>query len=694
MIAVGKLSSWIEAERGRFVPFLSVAMVAGALLYFQLSFEPPWWWTTAALGPAMAVATAGWHNRGLRATGLLLVAAALGFGASTVATLRVPPAETLPSKAVVLQATVRGVDALPDGRRLILQSVRLMPDDAGLRRIVRVRLKPGDDAAVEAGDRIEVRALLRPPGAPAYPGGWDQQRDAWFSGLAGSGTALNPVRVIEHVPPEGLAPRIQALRDTLAARAMAALPGPPGAIAATLLSGTTRAIPEVDRAAFRDSGLAHLLAVAGLHIGIVMGLFMVGTRLALAAWPHAALHWPTKAIAAAVALAAGLGYLVLTGAHVPILRSFTMAALVALAVFTGRRALSMRGLALAAAGLVLIAPQEVVGVSFQMSFAAVAALIAGYEAMRPVLARLHGPGWRRVAMHLATLLLTSLLAGTASAPYGAYHFGHIQLYYVVANMVAVPLTAFWVLPFGILALILMPMDLDWLAFTPMGWGLDAILRVARWVASWPAATIAAPAVPGWGLVVFSLGLAWLCLWRTRIRLAGVAVMAAGLLSPVWSPPPDVLVSSDARLIAWQGPQGYALRAGTGASWFVRDAWRARLGVDAWRPLDTGCDDSTCRMGGALLLRSRDATPDCTGVQIVISPEPARGVCPAAMLIDRFTVWRDGAHAVWMGGAAPVVVSDRADRGTRPWVPPPPTARRRPSNLPVAPAEVLPAAMED
>jgi competence protein ComEC len=688
------LVEWIDAERGRFVPWLSVSMVAGVLLYFLPAFEPPWWWPVVGVAAGMVVTLAGRRHRGLLAAGLLIVAAALGYGSALFATMQALPTDALPSTAVVLQATVRGVDAMPDGRRLVLQAVHLAPDAAPLRRIVRVRLKPGDDTPVAAGDRIELRALLRPPSGPAYPGGWDQQRDAWFSGLAGGGMALNPIRIIEHAPPEGLAPRIQALRDAIAARAMAALPGPTGAIAATLLSGTTRSIPDADRAAFRDSGLAHLLAVAGLHIGIVMGLFMVGTRLAFAAWPHAALHWPTKAVAAGVALAAGFGYLILTGAHVPILRSFTMAALVTLAVFTGRRALSMRGLALAAAALVLIAPQEVVGVSFQMSFAAVAALIAGYEALRPVLNRLRGPGWRRVAMHLATLLLTSLLAGTASAPYGAYHFGQFQIYYVVANMVAVPLTAFWVLPLGIVALALMPFGLDGLAFTPMGWGLDAILWVARCVASWPAATIASPTIPGWGLAVFSLGLAWLCLWRTRVRLAGVVVMAAGLLSPMIQPPPDVLISSDARLIAWRGPEGYALLAGPGASWFVRDAWRSRLGVGVWRPLDAGCDGDACRMGGALLLRTKDARPDCAGVQIVISPEPARGVCPDARLIDRFTVWRDGAHAVWIGGDATVVLSDRMDRGTRPWVPPPPTPRRRPSDLPVAPAEVLPTVTED
>ena len=195
--------------------------------------------------------------------------------------------------------------------------------------------------------------------------------------------------------------------------------------------------------------------------------------------------------------------MVLTGMHVPIVRSFAMACLFTLAVLAGRRAISLRGLALAAMVLMLIEPQEVPGVSFQMSFSAVLALISGYEALRPALRTLHGSGgWqRRFASHLAALALTSALAGTASAPFGAYHFGRIQIYFVIANMVAVPLTALWVMPAGLIALLLMPFGLDWLAYVPMGWGAEAILWVARTTAAWPAATLDVPHMPPWGLAV-------------------------------------------------------------------------------------------------------------------------------------------------------------------------------------------------
>ena len=691
---------WIEAERGRFAPWLAVAMIAGAAGYFALAAEPTFWSEGLAVIGGTAACVLSWPWPACRFAAFLLTAAALGFVAGQVRTDRAPVMDELPSRAAVLTAAVRGVDTLPDGRRLVLEKVRLGPDAPPLQRMVRVRMKRGDATAVAAGDQVQVRALLRPPFPPNYPGAWDQQRDAFFNGLAGGGTALNPVVVLQHRPPSGWAGWVQGVRDAVAGRAMAALPGPAGAIAATLLTGSAYAIPPADRAAFRDAGLAHLLAVAGLHIGIVMGLFMFATRFGLAAWPHAALHWPAKAIAAGAALAAGAAYLVLTGAHVPIIRSFAMASLVTLGVVVGRRALSLRGLALGAAALVLIAPQEVVGPSFQMSFGAVLALIAGYEALRPVLARLHGPGWRRVAGHLAALVLTSLLAGTASAPYGAFHFGHIQLYFIVANMVAVPLTATVGAAVGRARVV--PDAVGDRAgrvhADGMGHRRDPVDRAAGVVLAGGDVAGAAFAGLGTGSVqprtCLALPVAHAAAAAGRRRHAGRAAVALG----------DAVArrAGVARRAADRRPRSRRVPvAGTrpGASRFVREAWADHLGggaalvpIAAGAP--AGCDEKACRIGSVLLLRNGERQADCAGVALVISSEPARDVCPGAALLDRFTVWRDGAHAVWLQPGGPAVLSDRAARGDRPWVPPPPKPRRATPDLPMAPAETLPPELED
>ena len=217
----------------------------------------------------------------------------------------------LPTHAANLTGTVRSVEALPEGRRITLEAV--LVDGETLQRWLRIRLKKGDEQAIATGDTVRLRALVRSPMPPAYPGAWDLQRDAWYSGQGGSGYALGPVERIAETPPSGPLRVVQRLREFIAQRISMVVPGAAGAVSITLLTGVTAGIPASDHDAFRASGLAHLLAVAGLHIGIVMGWTLAFARLVLAASEHASLHWPAKKLAALTALLAGGGYMVLTG---------------------------------------------------------------------------------------------------------------------------------------------------------------------------------------------------------------------------------------------------------------------------------------------------------------------------------------------------------------------------------------------
>jgi competence protein ComEC len=714
------LAAFIEAERGRFVLWLPVFMGAGVLAYYALHAEPPAWTgpTMALVGFVAAFFLPGWPA--LRAIGFTAGFAALGFASAQYATARAPPIETsMPTHATVATGTARAVEVLPNGRRITMTGVALIDDQkpvagrtsdaAGtvthLTRTARFRLAAGDDTAVETGDTIRIRVMAFPPSPPALPGGWDTQFDAFFAGLGASGYALGRVEVTARGTPDRFVTQLQRLRETIAARVTAVIPGAPGAVSATLLTGASRGIPEADHDAFRASGLAHLLAVAGLHIGIVMGFALGAARIVLALSERASLFWPAKKLAAVFALCAGGGYMVLTGGHVPIVRSFVMACLFTLAVLAGRQPISVRGLGLAGIALMLIAPYEVPGVSFQMSFSAVLALISGYETLRPWLRKLYGAGLaRRLLSYLAALALTSTLAGTASLPYGAYHFGHVQIYYILSNLVAVPITALWVMPAGMIALLLMPFGLEWIALVPMGYGARLIILVARFTAALPDATLPAPHAPAWGLVVLSLGIAWLGIWRSRIRLAGLVAIAIGIVSPAFDRPPDILVSADATLIGFRTEQGVFLQRTRGNSAFTRDAWFERWDVGTAGQVPAGgtvasgaleCVPDGCVFRPhpgdmtALLVRGPSRPSGCASAAVVVSAEPARSVCPwpSPRPVDRFAVWRDGPIAIWLGPHGARVLTDRADRGDRPWVPPPPKPRPRPvSDLPVAPLD--------
>jgi competence protein ComEC len=690
-----------EAERGRFVPWLAVAMAGGAAWFFAGTTDPDPRRLAGMVLSGLVLVSLGRRWPPVMAIGMLAVAFGLGAVGAQWATSRAAALEELPTRATVVEGRVGLVEVLPQARRVTIEAPSL-DGGAALGRAVRVRLRAGDGGEVAPGDTVRVRALFLRPGGAAWPGGWDIQFDAFFAGLAGYGYALGPVAVVREGAPEGLWARLRAVQQGIIARVHETLPGPEGRIAAGLMVGGAAAIPEAERAAWRDSGIYHLLSISGLHLGIAMGLVFAVVRGGLAAWEWAALRLPVKAIAAVAALLGGGAYTLLTGAQVPMLRSFAMACLVTLAILAGRRALSLRAWALAMAGVVALAPQAVVGVSFQMSFAAVLALIAGFEAMRPALVRLRGEGgWgRKAAAYGAGVMLASALAGTAAAPFGAYHFGQVQIYYVLANLVAVPVTAVLVMPAAVVALLLMPLGLDGPALAAMGWGVELLGGIAHGVAGWPQASVAVPHIAPWGLVAFSLGLAWLGLWRSRLRLAGLGAMALGLASAVLVRPPDVLVSSDARLIGLRAGGVLHVLKSQGGNAYVLDAWRAMLAARevAMLPGDVpgviACGAEACRfrpregaVAAVVALRppGEDAAPDwACAAGLVVSAEPLRLGCRVAV-IDRFSVWRQGATAAWLEPGGVRMVTDRAVRGTRPWVVPLPTRGRLPPGpaLPMA-----------
>ncbi|WBV41412.1 ComEC/Rec2 family competence protein [Pseudoroseomonas cervicalis] len=728
-----RVSAWLEAEWARLPLWWPVALAAGLLLYFALPAEPSAAWLGLAPPLLGAALWLGLRGRPLAGWGLgLLGCAVLGFGWGAWQAARQPPPLDLPARAVLVQGEVAAVEQLPGALRVTLRNAVWAEGAAPAPRLIRLRLRAEDPLRPWPGEVLRVRALLRPPPAPAAPGAWDFQRDAFFSGLGGSGFAIGAAERVS-ARAEGGDGLAAALRARLERRVMDSLAGAGfsnanGAISAAMFTGSQAAIPAEAMQAMRDSGLAHLLSVSGLHVSIVMGLGFAGTRFLLALWPALALRLDSKRVAAPVGLLLGFLYVLLTGLQVPMLRSFGMAALVTLGVLMGRRALSLRALALAAAIVMLMAPQALLGPSFQMSFAAVLVLIAGAEATAPRLA-----AWRRAAAARHAwlpcliwplgLMLTSLLAGLATLPYGLHHFGRLQLYGLAANMVAVPLTSFLVMPAGLAAMLAWPLGLEEWPLQVMGWGVEGVLWVARSVAAWPGAALPARPMPGWGLGLLSLGLVWLCLWRRRWRLWGLPLIALGLLSALAVRPPDILVSADARLIAFRTGAGVALQRQPGGTAFLRESWlrgwgrRAAAPCRSTSPACRACPATPAPAASSPTPRGRRRCccarrarhgrhraagsgggsgagraprrarlrPGSAAALGRADPGALRGK-PRAGPLQRLA--RRGPRGL-AGPRGAEILSDRAWRGARPWVPPRPVPRSRAGAAPAAGAEAAP-----
>jgi competence protein ComEC len=673
--------------------WLPVALGLGIAIYFELPSEPPLWLGVGLAAVGLAITVLAREGTWVRAACIGAVAAAVGFALATWRTAELAaPVITRPLFSINAEGRIADIQRLPEGVRVVLEAVRLKgkgaPPPEMMPTRVRISLSRGTPP-IGVGDRLLVLANLTPPPGPAAPGAFDFQRVAWYQEIGAIGYALAPPNVLEKGHPSGLVRTIDALRAVITARILAALPGPEGGVAAAMLTGEQTAVTKDVNQAMRDSGLAHILSISGLHIVFVVALIMGFLRYGIALVPPLALRIDAKKIAAAVALLVALFYTALAGAPVPAQRSCAMSALVLLAILLDRTALSQRLVAWSAVIVLLAAPEALTGASFQMSFAAVIALIAAWEGAGGLRRRLHQRAelsahrwlWR-LAAGFTSSLATTLIASVATGAFAAYHFNRLSFLGVLANLVGVPLTGFWIMPWGLLAMLLMPFGLEKYALVPMGWGIEGLDAIAFYFAAWPQAAALVPSLPGTSLWLMTLGGLWLCFWRRRWRLAGLPVALAGLLLGP-APAPDLLMSEDGRVLGLRDQQGIVHVASPRIDRFVADAWARRSGQLAARKwvasadetaLGLGCELGLCRWRKgpwrvALVSDDRRLGEACSNADIVLSTVDVQGRCRGPrMVLDRRDAWREGAQALWLDEQGVHRLTGNGVRGNRPWVP--------------------------
>ena len=532
-----------------------------------------------------------------------------------------------------LQATITRIDPLPGaGSRVWLRDLsgnRPLeltgidpPVEAGDNRLiaypgVQVRLSVRYDVTdFRPGQKVVLSAQLRQLPQPVYPGSFDFRRRSWFDGLSATGYATRPLERLEDYgkisdSDTGFSrwfdDYIQSLRAAIANRLQAKIPDQEGAVAAALVVGARSSLSQDIYQSMQASGLAHLLAISGMHIGLVAGLAFGFVRLllVLAEWP--ALYGHTKKVAALCAILPMLIYLFLAGAAPPAQRSFLMVSLILIAVTLDRRALSMRPLAIAALCLLVIHPHALISASFQLSFAAMTALVAVAEVWRrnqlvpvngldgrdmsdpafststqsrPIWVSRRLPGIRRILRYFGLILRTSLAASFATAPFVLWHFGHATHVGVLANFLAIPLFAFWIMPSLMAGLLLMPLGLDGFFLYLAGEGIGLFIAIADYFASFPLAGI--PLRPLWfgGLLLFIAGGIGAALLQSRVRYICLGIAMLGLASGLSFRPglPLVLVAPKGALIGIIAQDKLWFNQ-TRRARFIQENWLRRTGLD-------------------------------------------------------------------------------------------------------------------
>ncbi|WP_416609404.1 ComEC/Rec2 family competence protein [Sphingomonas sp. MJ1 (PH-R8)] len=679
---------WLEAERDQLPLWIPVALGTGIAAWFVLPNVSSWMaFLLCALGvgaSGMVFPTAGRLGRIVAGAGLL---AALGCALVWWRAERVAAPVLARPGVFALTARVERVEPLP-ARELV--RLRLAPVDMPtLPPIVRVNV-PQEALPVGAGPGavLRLRARLVPPPPPAVPGAYDFTRVAWFDRVGATGRGFAPIEVVTPAVTPGA-----GLRNRLAAHIQQQVPGSEGGVAAALVTGDRGAIGEDADEAMRRAGLAHLLSISGLHVTAVVGATMLLLLRLLALVPALALRVRLPLVAASGAALAAIGYTWLSGAEVPTIRSCVAALLVLAALAMGREAITLRLVATGAFLVLLLLPESLAGPSFQLSFAAVTAIVALHEhprVRRWFQARDEGLP-RRLLRGLGSLLLTGIAVEAVLMPIGLFHFHKAGLYGALANIVAIPLTTFVVMPAEALALLLDLLGLG----APVWWvverALSLLLWIAQTVAAAPGSVAALPSMPGGAFGLMVAGGLWLALWRTRARLLGLAPFVAGALWALATPAPDLLVTSDGRHLAIRTPQGGMAILRDRAGDYVRDTLGEGGGVEGELPplaeqpnarctadvcvVDVAARDRIWRVvatRSGYLLPVGDLIAACRDADIVVSERRLpRGCTPRWLRLDRPVLAQTGGIAIRFD--PPEARRARAPGDQHPWITPPTTA---------------------
>lgn len=670
------------AQRGSLLLWVPVCLAIGIGTWFSLPFEPG-----RALYAVVAAATAA----------AILAARAAGEAAAPIfwalvlvlAGFLVAGARAHSVAEPVLgfryygpiEGRIVDIDrSVSDKLRLTLDRVVL--EDMRPERVparVRVSLH-GQQGFVDPvpGLTIALTGHLSPPSGPVEPGGFDFRRMAWFKGLGAVGYTRTPV--LELAPPErgraGMA--VFRVRMALSRGLQEAVPGAAGGFAAAILAGDRSGMSREVVDSLRNSNMAHLLAISGLHMGLLTGVVFTALRIAMALVPAFALRHPTKKYAAVGALAVGAGYLALSGGAVSTTRAFVMVSVMLVAVLLEKRAISLRSVAIAGTILLVLSPEALYGPGFQMSFAATTALVVVFGLLRDHRDRL--PRLPKWFAPIFAVFVSSAVAGAATAPFGAAHFNRLADYGLLANLLSVPVMGAVVMPAAVAAAALWPFGLAPVALWVMRWGLEWILLVAHRVSGLDGAVSHVVSPGPLVLPLLSAGFLFLLLWQGRVRWAGLPAILAAFLIWTQAERPPVLVADTGGLVGVIGPEGRVLSKPrgdgfAGRTWLENDGDGADQRAAAARPGFPGePGNRRVEIGGMRLRHLTGSGVDerlgatCGDEIIILNKSVEQRPAGPCRIIDPRSLRDSGSLAIWPSPGGYRILSVADVSGRRMWSP--------------------------
>lgn len=669
-----------------------IAFAIGVGVYFGWPREPEMMWVAAAIFGLLLLWLSGRH---LNAAGAgviwLVLLVGLGMGRAVWHTTsedapRLPSAE----RTYRIEGWVSAIEKSGKSERYVVEThaIRGMSADRKPDRL-RIRVTKASEPPILAGDTVNWLVAARSPPSAVVPGGYDSGQAAYFRGIGGFGFGYGAPRQQADVEldfADSVRRTVVRWRYRIADRVMAKAPANTAGLQAALMTGVRRFIPADQTENLRVAGLAHILAISGLHMALLAGGTYSAVTFCLACILPLSRRYDVRKFAAVTAIGAASFYLVLSGASVATQRAWVMSTIFFLAIILDRRAVSMRSVSVAALITLALHPESLVSVGFQMSFAAVVALVATYQAWQTYRPAFKQRGLVRKGVDFfSSLSVTSLVAGFATGGFALFHFNRFAQYGFAGNLLAMPLFSLFVMPLAVTSLLLMPLGLETFSLQLMGMALEPILAAAEWVASWPSAMVYIGAAPDWVLPLFSLGFVALCMGLKWVRAAGLAAVIIAFA--VWNTAdaPDLRISDSAKVAFWAAPSDGAgdpiLMVGSrrpdryGREQFAQRAGRNDVDWAPYRDRIAQCDALACRakIGDwqVSILQSPSEVPEeCDVSDLVVlavrSAGPvARRNC-SAVLVDESSLRETGALDVYLKEHLTMKAARPSVEKRRPW----------------------------
>lgn len=660
-------------DKSRWVLWWPVGLGIGISTYFCLPFEPSLTQTSIVLLLSLVGTFVALRQRNDHLFIFLISIASLsmilGFSAAKVRSdWLATPFLSQKIERIRISGRLIDIEEQHNRRRLTLDQLTFEDDTSRLNKI-RLTHTLSKPLMATLGDRISLETSLLPVSDPVSINGYNFRRQAYFLGMGATGHIKSPIQILKK---QDKRLWLEATRYRLTKSIRQQLPGQIGEIAVALITGDRSGIHPHIRQAFTDAGLAHILAISGLHLTLVAGLIFLFFRRGLALIPYLAENYPIKKWAAILVAFATFAYLAISGFGIPGQRAFVMISIVMLGILLDRNPLSMRLVAIAATLILLLRPESLLSASFQLSFAAVIALIAAYEGGWSPLRQwsLEGRYSRKIIAYGAGLIATTLIATLATTPFTLALFNRITLQTIVGNFLAIPLTSILIMPaatFSVFSLLFGGIEF---AFQMLSFGIKQLIRIAEMVSSWPGAAILVPTPPPSFLGLITLGALWICIWKSYWRWLGIIPCGTACIILFFQNSPTIYVSGDGSVIA------YSLRdvlyiSNLKKGSFYANHWMKELGLTQKKEWT----QDQVHLGNCLMIRSSD-------YNLPISKEMCQHPCLITtgyawrecrewghlpkILIDRYTLKKEGIAQIWTNTNFIKVKFVKRELGIRPW----------------------------